>query len=41
VSLAALVTHEDTTPINRLIDDEQPAIDVAERAGSRAPVLRP
>lgn len=30
VSLAALVTHEDTTPINRLIDDEQPAIDVGE-----------
>ena len=32
VSLAALVTHEDTTPINRLIDDEQPAIDVGEGA---------
>ena len=32
VSLAALVTHEDTTPINRLIDDEQPAIDVGESA---------
>ena len=30
VSLASLVTHEDTTPINRLIDDEQPAIDVNE-----------
>lgn len=30
VSLAALVTHEDNTPINRLIDDEQPAIDVGE-----------
>ncbi len=30
VPLAALVTHEDTTPINRLIDDEQPAIDVNE-----------
>ncbi len=30
VSLASLVTHEDTTPINRLIDDEQPAIDVGE-----------
>lgn len=28
VSLAALVTHEDSTPINRLIDDEQPAIEV-------------
>ncbi len=32
VSLASLVTHEDTTPINRLIDDEQPAIDVGESA---------
>jgi magnesium transporter len=32
VSLASLVTHEDTTPINRLIDDEQPAIDVGEGA---------
>lgn len=32
LSLAALVTHEDTTPINRLIDDEQPAIDVGESA---------
>lgn len=32
VSLASLVTHEDTTPINRLIDDEQPAIDVNESA---------
>jgi Mg/Co/Ni transporter MgtE (contains CBS domain) len=32
VSLAALVTHEDYTPINRLIDDEQPAIDVGESA---------
>ena len=32
VSLAALVTHEDNTPINRLIDDEQPAIDVGESA---------
>ena len=32
VSLAALVTHEDTTAINRLIDDEQPAIDVNESA---------
>jgi magnesium transporter len=30
--LASLVTHEDTTPINRLIDDEQPAIDVGESA---------
>ena len=32
LSLAALVTHEDSTPINRLIDDEQPAIDVEESA---------
>ncbi|KRG57219.1 magnesium transporter [Stenotrophomonas sp. W1S232] len=32
VSLASLVTHEDTTAINRLIDDEQPAIDVNESA---------
>ncbi len=32
VSLAALVTHEDSTPVNRLIDDEQPAIDVGESA---------
>jgi magnesium transporter len=32
VSLASLVTHEDTTPINRLIDDQQPAIGVEESA---------
>lgn len=32
VPLAALVTHEPSTPINRLIDDEQPAIDVEERS---------
>ncbi|MCD7098636.1 magnesium transporter [Stenotrophomonas sp. MMGLT7] len=32
VSLAALVTHEDSTPVNRLIDDEQPAIDVGDSA---------
>lgn len=32
LSLAALVTREDNTPINRLIDDEQPAIDVGESA---------
>jgi magnesium transporter len=30
VPLAALVTHESSTPINRLIDDEQPAIGVDE-----------
>ena len=32
VSLASLVTHEDSTPINRLVEDEQPAIDVGENA---------
>ena len=32
LSLASLVTHEDSTPINRLIDDEHPAIDVEESA---------
>ncbi|KAF1718524.1 magnesium transporter [Pseudoxanthomonas yeongjuensis] len=32
LSLASLVTHDDSTPINRLIDDEQPAIDVQETA---------
>ncbi len=32
LSLASLVTHEDTTPINKLIDDEQPAIDVGENS---------
>lgn len=32
VSLASLVTHEDSTPINKLIDGEQPAIDVGESA---------
>ncbi|MET0288024.1 MAG: magnesium transporter [Pseudoxanthomonas sp.] len=32
ISLASLVTHEDSTPVNRLIDDEQPAIDVGEGA---------
>jgi magnesium transporter len=32
LSLASLVTHEDNTPINRLIDDEQPASDVGESA---------
>ena len=32
LSLASLVTHDDSTPINRLIDDEQPAIDVQESA---------
>lgn len=32
LSLASLVTHEDGTPINRLIDGEQPAIAVEETA---------
>jgi magnesium transporter len=30
IALAALLTHEPGTPINRLVDDEQPAIDVGE-----------
>ncbi|RNF86527.1 magnesium transporter [Montanilutibacter psychrotolerans] len=30
IALAALLTHEPGTPINKLIDDEQPAIDVNE-----------
>ncbi|AXI83958.1 magnesium transporter [Xylella taiwanensis] len=32
VSLATLVTHEPDTPINRLIDNEQPAISIEEQA---------
>lgn len=32
ISVAALLTHEPATPINRLIDDEQPAIYVGETA---------
>lgn len=32
VALAALVTHEENTPINKLVDGEQPAIDVGENA---------
>ena len=32
LSLASLVTHDDSTPINRLIDDEQPAIAVEDSA---------
>lgn len=32
IALQALLTHEASTPINRLIDDEQPAIDVQEQA---------
>jgi len=30
IALQALLTHEANTPINQLIDDEQPAFDVAE-----------
>ena len=30
IALQALLTHEPSTPINRLLDDEQPAIDVDE-----------
>ncbi|GAB2624527.1 magnesium transporter [Novilysobacter erysipheiresistens] len=36
IALAALLTHEASTPINRLIDDEQPAIDVEESANEVA-----
>ncbi len=36
LSLASLVTHEASTPINRLIDDEQPAIEVEDSADSVA-----
>jgi len=36
LSLASLVTHEDSTPINRLIDDEQPAIAVEDSADAVA-----
>lgn len=32
IALQALLTHEATTPINSLLDDEQPAIDVGESA---------
>ncbi|MGH8086281.1 MAG: magnesium transporter [Lysobacter sp.] len=32
IALAALLTHEAGTPINQLLDDEQPAIDVEESA---------
>ena len=37
ISLSALLTHEPATPINELLDDEQPAIDVTE---SEAEVAR-
>ncbi|MGQ4661185.1 magnesium transporter [Lysobacter sp. F6437] len=36
IALAALLTHEAGTPINQLIDDEQPAIDVEESASEVA-----
>ncbi|HEY0502436.1 MAG TPA: magnesium transporter [Lysobacter sp.] len=36
IALAALLTHEPGTPINKLIDDEQPAIDVDESANEVA-----
>jgi magnesium transporter len=36
ISLSALLTHEATTPINELIDDEQPAIPVHTPAGEVA-----
>jgi len=36
IALAALLTHEPGTPINKLIDDEQPAIDVDESANQVA-----
>jgi magnesium transporter len=36
IALAALLTHEPGTPINKLIDDEQPAIDVEESANEVA-----
>ena len=32
IALQALLTHEASTPINQLLDDEQPAIDVGESA---------
>jgi magnesium transporter len=36
IALQALLTHEANTPINELIDDEQPAIDVEESSGAVA-----
>ena len=36
IALQALLTHEPSTPINQLIDDEQPAIDVDETSGEVA-----
>jgi magnesium transporter len=36
IALQSLLTHEASTPINELIDDEQPAIDVEESSGAVA-----
>ena len=36
IALQSLLTHEANTPINQLIDDTQPAIDVDESSGSVA-----
>src|SRR5688572_6458807 len=36
IAVAALLTHEANTPINQLLDDEQPAIDVEESANDVA-----
>ncbi|HET8819503.1 MAG TPA: magnesium transporter [Xanthomonadaceae bacterium] len=36
IALQALLVHEANTPVNQLIDDQQPAIDVDESAGSVA-----
>lgn len=36
IALAALLTHEPGTPINRLVDDEQPALGVDESANDVA-----
>src|SRR5688500_6082560 len=36
IALQALLTHEANTPINQLLDDEQPAIDVEESANDVA-----
>lgn len=42
IALQALLTHEAGTPINQLLDDEQPAIDVNETlGGSRPAIFRP
>jgi len=36
IALQSLLTHEANTPINQLMDDEQPAIDVEESSGAVA-----